>query len=147
MTQLDTDQKDPETHAIIGSAMEVHRQLGPGFLELVYHKALEIELAARAIPAVREVDVPVYYKGHRLDCAYRPDFLCFGRVIVELKALSAITGVEEAQVLNYLKATGLECGLLLNFGRSSLQFKRFIFTNHHKSQSTDYRLTQIQTNF
>lgn len=123
------EERDPETHAVIGAAMEVHRHLGPGFLEVVYQKALAIEFVARSIPFVREADLPVYYKGRRLDCCYRADFVCYGGVLVELKALQAITGIEEAQLLNYLKATDLDRGLIVNFGRPSLQFKRLVYSS------------------
>ena len=129
----DVNPKDPQTHAMIGAAMEVHRQLGPGFLEAVYQEALAIEFAARGIPFSREVELPVFYKEQRLTCSYRADFICYASVIVELKALHAITGVEEAQLLNYLKVTRMERGLLLNFGRPSLEFKRFVFSNLRKS--------------
>jgi len=127
------DERDPQTHAIIGAAMEVHRQLGPGFLEAVYHEALGIEFTERAIPFASEVELPVYYKERRLECSYRADFVCYESVIVELKALNALSGVEHAQLLNYLKATRLERGLLLNFGRPSLEFKRLVFSNLRKS--------------
>jgi GxxExxY protein len=137
-SQVDADSRDEQTHAIIGAAMEVHRQLGPGFLEAVYQEALAIEFAERAMLFVREVELPVYYKGQRLSCSYRADFVCYENVLVELKALHATTGVEEAQLLNYLKATRIERGLLLNFGRPSLEFKRFVFSNLRKSaQSAD----------
>ena len=86
---------DPRTYAIIGVAMVVHRQLGCGFLEPVYQEALAIELAARGIRLLREVELPVFYKGQKLCCAYRADFICFDAVIVELKALCK-TGVEES---------------------------------------------------
>jgi len=117
--------------------MEVHWQQGPGFLEAVYQEALAIEFAARGIAFSREVELPVLYKGQRLTCSYRSDFVCYDSVIVELKAIQALTGVEEAQVLNYLKATRLERGLLLNFGRTRLEFKRFIFSNARKESADD----------
>ena len=127
--RADSDSRDPQTRAIIGAAMEVHRQLGPGFLEAVYQEALAMELADRDVPFQREQELPIEYKGRRLACKYRADFVCHEDIIVELKALQALTGNEEAQVLNYLKATRLERGILLNFGRPSLEFKRFIFPN------------------
>src|SRR5947209_2293147 len=117
MPQTNADSRDQQTHAIIGAAMEVHRQLGPGFLEAVYQESLAIEFAARGIPFAPQRELPVYYKGQKLTCFYKADFVCYESVIVELKALQAITGVEEAQLLNYLKATRLERGLLVNFGR------------------------------
>ncbi len=115
-----------ETHAIIGAAMEVHRQLGHGFLEAVYQQALAIELFERTIPFRREVDLPVHYKGLLLSCAYRADFLCFDRIVVELKALGQLVAAHHAQVINELKATGYSIGLLLNFGSPSLEYRRFI---------------------
>jgi GxxExxY protein len=122
------DNKDPRTHAIIGAAMEVHRQLGCGFLEAVYQEALQHELREQNVPFQREVHVPVFYKGSRLSADYRADFICFDWVIVELKALQKLTGVEEAQLLNYLKATRHEVGLLLNFGAKSSEYRRFVFS-------------------
>ena len=121
-------QKDPRTFAIIGAAMEVHRQLGCGFLEPVYQEALALELLERGVPHRREVDLPVFYKGHQLKTAYRADFLCYESIIVELKALAKLSGTEEAQILNYLKASGHEIELLFNFGAPSLEYKRFIWS-------------------
>lgn len=133
ISQMAADSRDGQTHAIIGAAMEVHRQLGPGFLEAVYQQALEIEFSSRSIPFEREVELSVHYKGQRLACFYRADFVCYDEVIVELKALKAVTGAEEAQVLNYLKATGLGRGLLVNFGGPRLVFKRFVFSHPRTS--------------
>jgi GxxExxY protein len=121
------DNRDPETYALIGAAMEVHGILGHGFLEAVYQEAFAKELALRNIPFNREHPIPVMYKGTQLTTPYRADFFCFATTIVELKAMSALGGNEDAQVLHYLKATGLAKGLLLNFGAPSLQYKRLVF--------------------
>ena len=123
---MEKDKRDPRTHAIIGAAMEVHRQLGCGFLEAVYQEAPALELAARAIPYRHEVELPVSYKGERLNTHYRADFICDDSVIVEVKALDRLSGVEEAQVIHYLKVTGKEVGWLVNFGRESLEYRRFV---------------------
>ncbi|HOO63934.1 MAG TPA: GxxExxY protein [Synergistaceae bacterium] len=118
--------KDPESYAIIGAAMAVHSELGNGFLEAVYQEALEIELQVRGVPCEREKNLSIRYKGKPLKTKYKTDFICFGSIIVELKALRDLSGTEECQVLNYLKASGLRKALLINFGTKSLQYKRFI---------------------
>jgi GxxExxY protein len=123
-TSVPTSQRDPRTFAIIGAAMEVHSELGPGFLEAVYQEALAIEFARCGVPFAREPEVPVSYKGERLATHYRPDFFRFDAVIVELKAIKAITPVEKAQAINYLRASGYPVALVINFGASSLQHKR-----------------------
>ena len=124
----ESERNDPRTYAIIGAAMEVHRQLGCGFLEPVYQAALAIEFAKREIPFKREVSLPVFYKDVRLDTPYRVDFICFDAIVVELKALTKLSNIEEAHILNYLKASKLEVGLLINFGGRSLEYHRFIFS-------------------
>lgn len=119
--------RDQETYAIIGAAMSVHNELGNGFLEAVYQEALEHEFQFRDLPYEREKTLPVYYRGNRLTAYYKADFVCFESVIVELKALHQISGVEEAQVINYMKASGLNKSLLINFGTRQLQYKRLVY--------------------
>jgi GxxExxY protein len=121
------EERDPQTYAIIGAAMEIHRQLGHGFLEAVYQHAAIIEFPLRAIAFEREVALPIKYKNVLLPIQYRADFVCFSQIVVEFKALSKLSSVEEAQLLNYLKATGMQRGLLINFGAPSLQCKRLVW--------------------
>ncbi len=118
--------RDPETYALIGAAMAVHAELGCGFLEAVYQQAMQMELRLRSVPSDREREIPIRYRGQRLDCFYRADFVCFDAVIVEVKAIREIGPIERAQVLNYLKATGLRRALLINFGAETLQFERIV---------------------
>jgi len=113
------------TYAIIGAAMEVHRVLGSGFLESVYEEALAHEFDLRGISYDRQAQLAVRYKDI-VAGEFRADFLIEGKVVVELKAIKALSSVEEAQLLNYLKGTGYRVGLLLNFGGSSLEHKRRI---------------------
>jgi GxxExxY protein len=116
-----------ESYKIIGAAMEVHKELGPGFLEAVYQEALEIEFQKQGIPYEREKLLTIYYKDMKLKKRYSADFVCYEKIIVELKALSDLTSKDEAQVLNYLKTTKLKLGLLINLGSKSLQYKRLVF--------------------
>ncbi len=119
-------ESDPRTYAIIGAGMEVHRQLGCGFREPVYQEALSIEFLRREIPFRREDMFRISYKGCTLETYYRPDFICFDSVVVELKALTRLSSVEESQIIKYLKVTGHQTGLLLNFGTRSLEQRRFV---------------------
>ena len=119
--------KDQETYKIIGSAMAVHNELGHGFLEAIYHEALQREFNLQDIPFSKEKKLPVYYKKYKLKRYYLADFICYDSVIVEIKALRRLSGNEEAQLINYLKASGLNRGLLINFGAKQLQYKRLVF--------------------
>lgn len=118
--------ENPQAYAIMGCAMRVHATLGGGFLESAYGDALEIEFAKSDIPFVREDEITIVYQGHPLKTTYRADFTCFGRsFLVELKAVKEITGVEKAQVLHYMKATGIRFALLINFANEKLQYDAF----------------------
>lgn len=115
------------TRRIIGCAYEVHKELGPGFLEKVYELALLHELRSGGFKADVQAPIPVHYKGAVIG-EYFADILVEGAVIIEIKAIEALASIHEAQLLHYLKATGIEVGLLLNFGRPSVQVKRMVRT-------------------
>jgi GxxExxY protein len=119
--------QDEQTGAIIGAAIDIHIKMGRGFLEPVYRECLAIELSRRHIPYAREVLLPVAYDGIPLPCHYRVDFIGYEAIIVEVKALGALTSCEQAQVMNYLRASGLHRGLLLNFGAIRLEQKRVVW--------------------
>ena len=125
--------RDEKTYKIIGAALEVHKGLGSGFLEAVYQEALGREFTDQGIPFRSQPLVEITYKGKPLNKTYQPDFVCYAKIIVEIKAISKLTGNEEAQIINYLKATGLKVGLLINFGAKSLEHKRFVFTHNKTS--------------
>ena len=128
MNQLPLEPRDQRTFAIIGAAMEVHRVLGSGFLEVLYGDALAVEFGLRSVPFVSDVPCNIKYKGKLLRGHYRMDFVCFDSVVVEVKSKFGTGPAEQVQVLNYLAATGHECGLLLNFGTARLDYKRYILT-------------------
>jgi len=107
---------EDESYRIRGAVFEVYREMGCGFLEAVYQECLEKELGKQDIPFAAQRELVLHYKGDRLAQIYKPDFICFDRIIVELKAVKELAGEHRAQVHNYLKATGLELGLLVNFG-------------------------------
>ena len=119
--------KDERTYKIIGAAMEVHKELGCGFLENVYQEALGREFSIQSIPFESQPVVEIQYKGNPLEKKYQPDFICFDEIIVEIKAMEKLSGIEHAQLINYLKATGLKVGLLINFGSKSLEHRRFVY--------------------
>lgn len=137
MTTDELKQRDPQTFAIIGACMAVHNELGPGFLEAVYQEALVIEFERREIPFVREKPMTVFYVGKPLTTRYDADFLCYESIILETKAVRDIIPTHEAQTIHYLKATRCERGLLVNFGASRLQYKRFIFSRTHNIFAAD----------
>ena len=116
-----------EVYEIIGAAMEVHKELGNGFLEAVYHEALEKELRNRSIPFESQMQFDIYYKNEILNKKYIADMICYGKIIIELKAVDKLSEEHYSQVINYLKASKLILGILINFGSKSLEFKRVIY--------------------
>jgi GxxExxY protein len=123
MSKLIYEQK---SYKIIGACIEVHKELGCGFLEGVYQEALEIEFENLGIPFEREKQLLIYYKDRKLKKRYLSDFICYNQILIELKALDHLTSEHESQVINYLKATNLKVGFLFNFGEKSLKHKRFV---------------------
>ena len=116
-----------EVYAVVGAAIDVHRELGPGFLESIYQEAMEIELSSRNIPFVAQQPIAVQYKGVTLKKQFFADLVCFEQIIVEIKALARLSGTEQAQLLNYLKGTGFPIGILINFGsHGKLEWKRLV---------------------
>ena len=125
-----------ESYNVIGACMAVHRELGCGFLEAIYQEALAYEFQLRNIPYVREKQLNVFYKGHFLDKKYQADFICYDSIIIELKAIQALTSLHDSQLINYLKATKMQLGILVNFGQRSLETKRVV-NNYLPSNGTD----------
>ena len=117
---------DPQTYKIIGAGMAVHSELGCGFLEKVYRLALPFEFGRFEVPFAPEKNLKICYKGRTLAVDYFVDFICFENIVVEVKAQAAIGCADEAQLLNYLKASGMRRGLILNFGATSFQHKRMV---------------------
>lgn len=122
---MGSDRRDEQTYAIIGAAIEVHRALGAGFLERVYVEALTREMTFCSIPFRCEVPLRIAYRGEPLTAFYRADLVCFESILVEVKAIRSFSSAEEAQILNYLRASRIKKGLLLNFGSSRLEYQRF----------------------
>ena len=118
-----------ESYEIIGACFEVYNELGCGFLESVYHECLEIELTERGIPFVSRAPVKIQFKGRTINKGYEADFICYGQIILELKACKDLTDKHSAQILNYLHATKLPLGILINFGHfPKLEYKRVALT-------------------
>jgi len=116
-----------ESYNIIRACISVHKELGCGFLEAVYQETLAIEFRNYGIPFNKETSLDIYFRNIKLNKKYIADFICYDKIILELKAISKITNENEAQLLNYLKATGLKLGILINFGQTSLTYKRLVF--------------------
>ena len=114
---------DQELYGIIGAAMEVQNELGMGFLELVYHDALNVELGLRGIPYETEKPIAITYKDKPSERVYKADLVCYGNIVVELKSVEKLKAEHTAQLLNYLKATGMPMGILINFGEKPLRYK------------------------
>ena len=127
------------THAIIGAAIEVHRVLGPGLLESAYEECLARELTLRNIKFERQKPLPVVYKDVKLDCGYRLDFLVEGRVVLELKAVESLAPIHEAIMLTYLRLSGCQIGLLINFHTQILKdgIKRFVLNYREDANRRD----------
>ena len=118
-----------ESYKIIGACFNVYRIMGCGFLEPVYQECLEIELDLLKIPFIPQKEIKLFYKTHELRQTYRPDFLCYGKIIVEIKAISKIVDEHRAQLINYLNASHFMLGFLINFGHHpKLEFERFVLT-------------------
>ena len=118
-----------EVHKIVGIAIRIHKELGHGFLESVYEEARVIESVKDRIPHETQVKIPIYYRGNKLKKEFIADYIGFSKIIVEIKCIPKLTNVEEAQIINYLKATKIKVGLLINFGsRGKLEWKRYIFS-------------------
>lgn len=115
-----------ESHAVVGAAMKLHSALGNGFLEAVYQEGLAIAFEKSGVPFEAQKELKIELWGETLRKTYFADFVCFGKIIVEIKAQKSLGSAEESQVLNYLKATGFQLGILLNFGAPSLEFKRIV---------------------
>ena len=115
-----------ESFEIVGAAMEVHKILGCGFSEPIYQEAFEYELKLRNIPYIREKYYPIKYKKYLLSKNFREDFECYGQILVELKAVEELKNEFFTQSYNYLKASGLELALLINFGKTTLETKRIL---------------------
>jgi GxxExxY protein len=125
-----------EVYQIIGAAIEVHKELGSGFLESVYEEAMTLESKSRKIPHDTQVRINIHYKAQPIGKEFIADYVGFGKIIAEFKCIPKLTRIEEAQIINYLKATGMEVGLLINFGsKGKLEWKRYVFSKKYETSS------------
>lgn len=133
-----------ETYRLIGAAFEVYNEKGCGFLEPVYHECLELELEMQGVPFDSQKSVPLSYKGRPLKKTYEPDFVCYGKIVVEIKAVSQLTDEHRAQVINYLNATGFRVALLINFGHyPKLEYERIINTKKRRTPVDGSRESEL----
>ena len=134
-----------EVYAVLGACFDVYNEIGAGLSEAVFQEALEMELGQRGIPFEAQPELPVFYKGNKLRSGFRPDLVCFGKLVVELKAVSSLGDEHRGQVLNYVRAGGFEVGLLINFGSyPRLQYERFVNSRMPiRVDSRDSRLESV----
>jgi GxxExxY protein len=134
-----------ESYVIIGACFEVYKDKGCGFLEPVYQECLEIEFEYQGIPFFPQKELKLSYRDRKLKQGFKPDFVCYDKIIVEIKAVSELVGDHRAQILNYLSATGMKLGLLINFGHyPKLEYERFILTPDQKSYYTHEKPTRFK---
>ena len=119
-----------EVFEIVGAAINVHKELGPGFLEAVYQEALEIEFEDSNMPYISQPEIGIYFKKRKLKKYYQPDFLVQDEIVIEIKAIKVLGNIEEAQLINALKCCNKKLGLLINFGETSLKWKRYIYNTN-----------------
>ena len=124
-----------ESYKIIGACMTVHNELGCGLLEPIYQEALEEEFKIQNLPYNREKSLEVFYKDKKLNKKYQTDFICYDKIIIELKAVSKLDSSHQSQLINYLNITKNKVGLLINFGNKSLEYKRLVCTRHYSQVS------------
>ena len=134
-----------ETHDIIGAAMNVHRYFGCGFTEKVYQDALEQELLSRNIPYLREQPIYATYRNVQLKTQFVPDFICYDKIIVELKAVKEMDDTHRSQAINYAKIAGYEVALLINFGNTSLEFERFAVSASSKLIEKEKSVSSVKS--
>jgi GxxExxY protein len=121
-----------EVYKIIGCAIEVHKELGPGFLEAIYHEAMEIEMNKNNISYISQPKINVFYKGEQLKKYYEPDFLVDDKIVIEIKSEKKLTDIDKAQIFNSIKCCKMRLGLLINIGEISLKWKRFVAEKYFK---------------
>jgi GxxExxY protein len=133
------------THHLIGAAIAVHRELGPGLLEAVYEECLCYEISLLNIPFERQKPIPVIYRGNKLDCGYRADIVVLDRVIIEIKAIASVASIHDAVMLTYLRLSGCHIGLLINFHSAALKdgVHRYVWNYNPMEKESERRDTEV----